>query len=181
MLPRPARARCRSISVRDSGPACSVHRGSGGWVAEKSRLARVARGIGRLRRGRRAERAAGRTRSARHSPSAQWGGRFGDTAVADAQARAARGGAPAGSGNGLLARPTRCWRPSSSTGPPAPYTFHLAFPAASRHDDMRRFATEAAARRASSRAPSGLNLTLRVPANLHRDLLLAEPVTGVSA
>ena len=44
---------------------------------------------------------------------------FGDTAVADAQARA-RGGAPAGSGNGLLGSPDQMLETIQQYRPPAP-------------------------------------------------------------
>jgi len=67
---------------------------------------------------------------------------FGATAAADAQARASRGGAPAGSGNGLLGSPAQILETIQKHRAAGADTFHLAFPAASRHDDMRRFAEE---------------------------------------
>ena len=67
---------------------------------------------------------------------------FGETAAADAQARAGRGGAPAGSGNGLLGSPEQILETIERHRTAGADTFHLAFPAASRHDDMRRFAEE---------------------------------------
>jgi alkanesulfonate monooxygenase SsuD/methylene tetrahydromethanopterin reductase-like flavin-dependent oxidoreductase (luciferase family) len=67
---------------------------------------------------------------------------FGDTAAADAQARASRGGAPAGSGNGLLGSPEQMLETLQKQRAAGADTFHLAFPPSSRHDDMRRFAEE---------------------------------------
>jgi alkanesulfonate monooxygenase SsuD/methylene tetrahydromethanopterin reductase-like flavin-dependent oxidoreductase (luciferase family) len=67
---------------------------------------------------------------------------FGDTAAADAQARASRGGAPAGSGNGLLGTPDQMLETIQTQRAAGADTFHLAFAAASRHEDMRRFAEE---------------------------------------
>jgi alkanesulfonate monooxygenase SsuD/methylene tetrahydromethanopterin reductase-like flavin-dependent oxidoreductase (luciferase family) len=67
---------------------------------------------------------------------------FGETAAADAQARASRGGAPAGSGNGLLGSPDQMLETIDQQRAAGADTFHLAFPAASRQDDMRRFAEE---------------------------------------
>ncbi len=67
---------------------------------------------------------------------------FGETAAADAQARASRGAAPAGSGNGLLGTPDQILETIRKHRTAGADTFHLAFPAASRHEDMRRFAEE---------------------------------------
>jgi alkanesulfonate monooxygenase SsuD/methylene tetrahydromethanopterin reductase-like flavin-dependent oxidoreductase (luciferase family) len=67
---------------------------------------------------------------------------FGESAAAEAQARASRGGAPAGSGNGLLGTPEQILETLHKHRAAGADTFHLAFPAASRHDDMRRFAAE---------------------------------------
>jgi alkanesulfonate monooxygenase SsuD/methylene tetrahydromethanopterin reductase-like flavin-dependent oxidoreductase (luciferase family) len=67
---------------------------------------------------------------------------FGDSAAADAQVRASRGGAPAGSGSGLLGSPDQILETIHKQRAAGADTFHLAFPAASRHDDMRRFAAE---------------------------------------
>jgi alkanesulfonate monooxygenase SsuD/methylene tetrahydromethanopterin reductase-like flavin-dependent oxidoreductase (luciferase family) len=67
---------------------------------------------------------------------------FGESAAADAQARASRGGAPAGSGNGLLGSPAQILETIQQHRAAGADTFHLAFPAASRYDDMRRFAEE---------------------------------------
>jgi alkanesulfonate monooxygenase SsuD/methylene tetrahydromethanopterin reductase-like flavin-dependent oxidoreductase (luciferase family) len=67
---------------------------------------------------------------------------FGETAAADAQARAGRGGAPAGSGNGLLGSPEQMLETIQRHRVAGADTFHLAFPATTRHEDMQRFAEE---------------------------------------
>jgi alkanesulfonate monooxygenase SsuD/methylene tetrahydromethanopterin reductase-like flavin-dependent oxidoreductase (luciferase family) len=67
---------------------------------------------------------------------------FGETAATDAQARASRTGAPAGSGNGLLGSPEQILETIQRHRAAGADTFHLAFPAASRQDDMQRFAEQ---------------------------------------
>jgi hypothetical protein len=95
---------------------------------------------------------------------------FGDTAVADAQARANRGGAPAGSGNGLLGSAEQMLETIQKHRAAGADTFHFAFPATSRNDDMRwvrRGGPAPGAQALSSKAGDRSPLIRRLAAHFH--------------